>query len=469
MRGFKRYDWLVALTAVTALACGPKNNGMSEEFQQTLEDWSAGKALEEGVAQQTVDTPDAATTDYLDPGEPIWIQTGKSRIIRLGRPVRRVSIANPDLAGIVVLGPTTLMINAKEVEDSQSGSNRNRAASAAIGTSTTVSGRTLTPAPKFDQTTLVLWDSGGEAESHTIFVADFISEQVMLEVTVAELNRTAFEEHGFDLQQLNSKFSSNYFMGGGSPPLFGTPVPPVFPRPEGLRDILPLLTDSDKPNFAFALPESDITAFVQLLQSEGLATILAQPKIMALSGQQAVFQVGGEIPIRIVSSFIANIEFKPFGTLVSFLPQVTEEGDIYLTVTPEVSQPDFNSPVEGIPTFRTRRASTSAHLRNGETLVLGGLLQTNRVENVSGIPYLMDIPLAGHFFRHTSYDDQITELMVLVTPRLVRPIAPGSRVTLPTDRGPLTNEEIRTKPDPAKATRPRIPGLGTGATIPGLP
>lgn len=465
MRGF----WggttpIVALMGMLAIGCGPKHAGLSEEFQNKLAGWSAGRALEEGLARQVDHEGDTGGSEYLDPGEPIWIQSGKSRIIQLARPVRRVSIANPELAGIVVLGPTTLMINAKDVPEAQA-AQASGIGGVEIGTSQTVTGRTLTPAPSYAETTLVLWDRGGTAASHTIFVADFISQQVMLEVTVAELNRTAIEEHGMDFQSLNSTFSSNLFLGGGGAPIEG--ILPV--QPEGTKGILPLFTEAEKPTFAFRLPDEDITAFIQALQTEGLANILAQPKIMALSGQQAVFQVGGEIPIRIVSSFIANIEFKPFGTLVAFLPRVTEEGDIFLTVTPEVSQPDFSNTVEGIPTFRTRRASTSARLRAGESLVVGGLLQSNRVEEVRGIPYLQDVPVAGHFFRHTTYNDEITELMVLVTPHLVKPISDGRRISLPTDREPLTNEEIRTKPHPAKTTRPRIPGLGTGATVPGLP
>jgi pilus assembly protein CpaC len=200
-----------------------------------------------------------------------------------------------------------------------------------------------------------------------------------------------------------------------------------------------------------------------------MATILAQPKILALSGQYAVFQVGGEIPIRIISSFVAQVEFKPFGTLVNFLPRVSEEGDIILTVTPEVSQPEFNNRVEGIPTFRTRRASTTARLGDGETLVIGGLMQTQKLEEVRGVPYLQDIPIAGFAFRNTTYVDEVTELMVIVTPHIVNPIPAGESLALPTDRPPLTNEEIRTKPEPEKASRPRFPGLGTGGTLPGLP
>ena len=101
--------------------------------------------------------------------------------------------------------------------------------------------------------------------------------------------------------------------------------------------------------------------------------------------------------------------------------------------------------------------------------MIGGLLQTQRIEDVRGIPYLQDIPLAGFAFRNTNYVDEVTELLVVVTPHIVNPLAPDETVPLPTDRPPLTNEEIRTKPEPEKATRPRFPGLGTGPTLPGLP
>jgi len=128
-------------------------------------------------------------------------------------------------------------------------------------------------------------------------------------------------------------------------------------------------------------------------------------------------------------------------------------------VTPEVSEPDFTSPVEGIPSFRTRRASTATRLRNGETLMIGGLLQHARAENVSGVPYLQDVPYLGYLFRHTTYSSAVTELVVIVTPHLVTPQRPGTEFALPTDRGALTNEEVRTKANPYEATRPRVPGI----------
>jgi pilus assembly protein CpaC len=475
MRGRNRKEALVAVAVTVLVSCGPHSVPLTDEFKDQIAEWSAGRALKEGLERQkgAADMTDRRT-QVLEPGAPLWVQSGKSRIVKLNSPVKRVSIADPELAGIVVLNPTTLMINGKTLPKDRTSSDTG----VSISTSQTIRGSTLTSPPEVGETTLVVWDRNGVTDSHTIFVAGFIDEQVMLEVTVAEISRTSLEQHGVDFLSSSDTFSSAFFMGGGRGVTDGTSFVPgstILPSDGGGgilpldRGILPLTTTDERPNFAFRLPNEDITAFIQILQEEGMATILAQPKILALSGQQAVFQVGGEIPIRIVSSFIAQVEFKPFGTLVNFIPRISEEGDIILTVTPEVSQPDFNSPVEGIPTFRTRRASTSARLKDGETLVIGGLLQTNRIENVRGVPYLQDLPVVGYFFRQTDYLDEVTELMVIVTPHIVSPIPAGETLDLPTDRTPLTNEEIRTKPDPAKATRPRLPGIGTGPTLPGMP
>jgi len=381
--------------------------------------------------------------ETLQPGEAIWVPTGKSRVLQLRNPLKRVSIGDPSVAGIVVLGPRTIMINAKEVpirpgQEAAGGGGRT------VGQ---ITGHTLTPEPHVGETTLVIWDGSATPDIHSLIVADFINQQVMLETTVAQLDRTAMEEHGIDFINIADAFASVFFMGGGLQAL-GLP---------SSQFLSPVQLPS--PTYAFQLPKDNITVFIQLLQQEGLATILAQPKIMALSGQQAVFQVGGEIPIRIATGFSTDVQFKPFGTIVNFVARVSDEGDILLTVTPEVSEPDFGREVEGIPSFVTRRVSTAARLRNGETLVIGGLLQNVKNETVTGVPYLQDIPYVGYLFRHSTYSSVVTEVMVAVTPRLVRPMAPGTEVALPTDRGPLTNEEIRTKANPAEVTRPRIPGM----------
>jgi len=455
MRSWRMGRMLGVVAAVVLVAaCGNHRQESGQEIVDRMESRmakGAGGAVREAFAKQRARARETAN-GVLQPGDPIWVQAGKSRIIHLPSAVRRVSIGNPDMAGVVVLGPRTIMINAKPIEE-----RRESRARGASNQANIVTNRTLTPEPRFLETNFMVWGAGDEPSTHSLFVADFINRQVVLEVTVAEINRTAIERHGIDFRSMARTFVSAYFMGGGFGPTVpgaATTVPPQQNQP-----LLPLTTTTDSPVFAFQLPQEDITAFIQALQVEGLASILAQPRLLAMSGQNAVFQVGGEIPIKIATGFATDIEFKPFGTIVNFVPRVSEEGDIMLTVTPEVSQPDFDSTVEGIPSFRTRRASTSTRLRDGETLVIGGLLQTNRRETVRGIPYLKDIPVLRYIFSDTLYTDEVIELMVVVTPYVVQPLPEGTELALPTDRGPLTYGDVRTKKEDAEAARPRIPGV----------
>ncbi len=443
----------VAASIVVLSSCSVNRNApVAKEFDEASGRPGATSAVSEGMEKEkipleAVPAPSRAGA-MLEPGEAIWVRSGKSRVLQLKTAIKRVSLGDPSLAGIVVLGPRTIMVNAKEVPPPPGG-----AAEGTSRSSGTVTGRTLTPEPHVAETTLILWDGSQTPDIHSLFVADFVDQQILLEVTVAELDRTAMEEHGIDFQNIAAAFASTYFMGGGI-------MVPQQQVTNPLQNFIPgLATSNANPTYAFNLPNSNITALIQILQSEQLATILAQPKLMAMSGQNAVFQVGGEIPIRIATGFATDVVFKPFGTIVNFVARISDEGDILLTVNPEVSQPDFSSPVEGIPTFRTRRASTATRLRNGETLVIGGLLQRARNELASGVPYLQDIPVVGYIFRHTTYMDSVTELMIVVTPRLVKPLKPGTEMALPSDRPPFSNEDIRTKADPAEVTRPRVPGL----------
>lgn len=453
---------VLAVLVLTMWSCSAQKHEVSPAFKKKLDAISehAKAGAEEGINKE-ITSPDeeaaqraSGTPQILLAHEAIWVQSGKSRLLQLKETVQRVSIGNPELAGIVVLGPRTIMINAKELPKEEvtlaGGGTR-------LGQSGVILGRTLTAEPHMAETTLAIWTEGGGYDVHSLTIANFLNQQVLLEVTVAELNRTAMEQYGVDFRAVQNDFIAAYFLGGGvgasSPGKVNT-IPPQIQQP-----LLPLNLGTDRPTFAFIFPNEDVSTLVEALQTEGLATVLAQPKITAMSGQNAVFQVGGEIPIRIATGFATDIEFKPFGTLVNFVPRVSDDGDIMLTVTPELSEPDFSNTVEGIPSFVTRRASTSTRLRNGQTLVIGGLIQIKRQEQVAKVPYLGDIPLVGWAFRQTSYTSSRTELMVIVKPSLVHPLPPGEQFPLPTDRGPLTNEEIRPKPNPAKVTRPRIPGL----------
>jgi pilus assembly protein CpaC len=200
----------------------------------------------------------------------------------------------------------------------------------------------------------------------------------------------------------------------------------------------------------------------QLLEDHNLAKILAEPTLIAASGEQAKFLSGGEIPIVIAQALNTSIVFKQFGTSVVFVPTVIDDDEIELTVAPEFSQPDYTQGVQlfgfTVPAFVTRRAQTLVRLKEDQTLIIAGLVLDNVQSEVRKTPYLGDLPYVGALFRHTYYNRNKSELVMTVTPQIIRPIPAGIRVALPTQRGPLSPEEVSTRPlGQPDASRPRFP------------
>ena len=190
----------------------------------------------------------------------------------------------------------------------------------------------------------------------------------------------------------------------------------------------------------------DIDLFIDALEEKGMAKTLAEPTLIALSGETASFLAGGEFPIPVVQqgggggqngSNSVTVEFKPFGVSLGFTPTVLSDRVINLVVEPEVSSidPTASINVNGlqIPGLQTRRASTVLELRDGESFAIAGLLQRDFSTTVNQVPLLGSIPIIGSLFRSSSFQKGETELLIVVTPRLVAPIKP-SQVRLPTDR-----------------------------------
>jgi pilus assembly protein CpaC len=160
---------------------------------------------------------------------------------------------------------------------------------------------------------------------------------------------------------------------------------------------------------------------------------------VARSGESASFLVGGEVPIPIAQGGAfgsITVEYKPFGVGLSFTPTVLAPDRIHLKVSPEVSQPDFTfgTEVEGtvVPAFNSRRATTSVELKHGQSLVIAGLLSEELREQVSQYPVLGQIPILGGLFRSSKFEKNQTELVIIVTPALVKPLGRGPH-PLPTD------------------------------------
>jgi pilus assembly protein CpaC len=178
---------------------------------------------------------------------------------------------------------------------------------------------------------------------------------------------------------------------------------------------------------------------IDALERQGLIRTLAEPNLVALSGETAAFLAGGEFPVPsgVNINGQVQIEFKQFGVSLSFTPTVLEDGLINLLVGPEVSQLDPAAGIElqgfRIPGLKVRRARTTVELRDGQSFALAGLIQNDFADTVRQIPLLGRIPLIGALFRSTAYNKSETELVMIVTPRLVRPVPAGS-LPVPTDR-----------------------------------
>lgn len=221
------------------------------------------------------------------------------------------------------------------------------------------------------------------------------------------------------------------------------------------------------------------TVFFNVAKNQGLARILAEPNLVATSGQEAKFLAGGEFPVPVpqpgAGGAVITIEYKPFGVGLVFTPTVLDEGKIALKVSPEVSELDFvTAPVTiagtQVPGLRKRTVTTHIELKDGQTFAIAGLLSDNHRNTIAKYPLLGDIPVLGVLFRSARYQKNETELVVLVTPRLVKPLT-TTAVKLPTDKYIEPNDfeayllgalEGRKKTSPANNTSAPPPMLPDG-------
>lgn len=258
------------------------------------------------------------------------------------------------------------------------------------------------------------------------------NQQVMLEVKVAEVNRTIAEKLGFDFARAARKTGSAWtqvmagVIGGG-------PANLLFGKNLG-ADVDLGLNRIDN-----AIMDKGTAFLMDAEKRDELIKVLAEPNIVAISGQEASFLVGGEIMIPVHSMQQTTLESKQFGIGLRFTPTVLEAGRIHLRVTPEVSELLAINPVASTgfgqvvaaPTFKTRRISTTVQLADGQSLAIGGLLQDDFQEQVKRFPMLGEVPVLGALFRSSAFQMKKTELMIVVTPRLVKPLQPD--YPLPTD------------------------------------
>jgi pilus assembly protein CpaC len=241
--------------------------------------------------------------------------------------------------------------------------------------------------------------------------------QVLLQVRFAEVSRTAIEKAGINLLRIGDDYSGG--TGTGRPSLGGVV------QSDEVTDFL-----SDALNIFLIDHENGVGAFIQALKSNGLFRSLAEPNLLAVHGEEASFLAGGEFPYPVVQGGsnvgAVTIQWREYGVRLNFTPTIQSSGNIRLHVAPEVSTLDFANGLTlqgfNIPSILSRKAETEIELADGQTFAIAGLIDNTILEDIDKIPVLGDIPILGSLFRSKELRQNRSELLVLVTPRLVRPV-----------------------------------------------
>jgi len=373
------------------------------------------------------------------PNDVVIVMSGASRIFDFPRRIRRISLANTEVADIQVVNPYQInLIGHKE-----------------------------------GFTTLAIWDSQGRYEEREVRVDPFGRQQVMLNAIVAEVNRGRTEQDGINWSVALEKSGLSFFNNlGGGPATAASAASNITAscgRGSSTGAFMPfggcLLPLQLSNNLTYGIsagnPNYQANAFFEYLEAHNLGKVLSEPRLLANSGEKAEFLDGGEIPIVITQALNSTIVFKQYGTSIIFVPTVVGKDEIELSVKPEVSQPDFGAGVNlfgfTVPAFVTRRAQTVVRLRDNQTLILAGLILKTPTSTVTKVPYLGDVPWVGNLFKNTSYDNQESEMIMSVTPQIVQPLPNGGQVAQPTSIGPMNASDISTQPlSPPDVSRPRF-------------
>jgi len=410
------------------------------------------------AAPSSQDNPQTtpATTSANAPtpgGAPLRVMVGKSLLINTTERLKRVSVTDPAIADALVVTPTQVLVNGlapgetsllvwDEFERSQSFDLRVdvdiTAASEEI--------RRLFPneniqvSPSRSAIVLsghvttedVAKHAGSLASAYSKNVVNVLTfgpvgtEEVLLEVKFAEVDRTALTELGINLFSTGAGHTIGTITTGQ----FGAVTPGPISSVAGGQASSSTTTISNFLNLFFFNPQVNLGAVIQALQQKNLLQILAEPNLVALNGKEASFLAGGEFPFPVVqpnSTGISTvtIQFREFGVRLKFTPVIQPNGAIHLRVAPEVSTLDYSNAVTisgtTVPALSTRKADTEFELQDGQSFVIAGLIDNRVTELYNKIPGLGDIPILGNFFKSKNAQKSNSELMVLCTARRISP------------------------------------------------
>ncbi|MEZ5691079.1 MAG: type II and III secretion system protein family protein [Rickettsiales bacterium] len=383
----------------------------------------------------------------------VYIEINKGKVIKLPRKAASVVVANPDTADVQVLSPSTIFVYGRKTGEtsisvvdaddkvilqrvvnithnfnSMEKMIKKISPDSDIELKTTNEGLVVSgyaPSIKDSQNVISVVESFiGEGGKLVNMINTAGGDQVNLQVKIVEMSRSDLKTLGINLQSsvTGGGILSQVVTGSlDATSLVGRAV-------SGNANILTSLTSGN----------NTISSLIDLLETQGLATVLAEPSLTTVTGKPASFLAGGQYPIPVAGSEgTITVEYQPFGVSLNFTPVVMSNDRISILVTPEVSTLNFSNPIQvngfNYPILDTRKANATVELGSGQTFVLAGLLRNDTSNNLSKVPGVGDIPVLGALFRSQRFQSSQTELVILVTPYIVRPISNPESVQTPLD------------------------------------
>jgi Flp pilus assembly protein, secretin CpaC len=461
-------------------------------------------------AQAAPTASPSSGTAFQDSANELTVAVGKTVLVDCVRPAKRVAVGLGDVAEASVISPTEIMVNGKTagetsliIWDDRGGRQffniTVRVPASAMETGvdsirrqlrTELPGQTLNVGAEngviylrgtVDDLTssaraVQIASTAGKVVNLLNVKVPPAKPQILLKVRIASVDRNKLRNMGINLFNLGlgntlggistTQFSPPFITGGSGSSSSGS----------GASGALGSATMTSEGNFFVYFPGLNAGATITALQTQGVAEVLAEPNLLAMDGKQASFLAGGQYPYPMVQGTSAGgagavtIAFKEYGVRLNFIPTVTPRNTIRLQVAPEVSTLDFSNAITmsgfTVPAITTRRINTEVELADSQTFILGGLLDNRETETFEKIPFIGDIPVLGKFFQSKSTNRTNTELLVMVTPELVNPIAAGAplpelkypaKFLPPNSNVPMQHPDAKTAentPAPAPATIP---------------
>ena len=400
------------------------------------------------------------------------LRVGHSKVLRSAFAITRISVADPEIADIILISEREVYVNglAPGVTNLSLWGGKSRFTTATVtveadvsllkeklhqilpkekigveaaGDSVVLSGEVSGPIAQDTAISLAAPFAGGKREKVINLLHVGGVQQVMCELRIAEIARTMLDRMGINttIASPSGNFGVTNVSAASAAAIVSSLTGHAFAAASGTSLV---------GGAGFKAGGLLWTMFFDVLKSNNLGRVLAEPNLVTTSGTEASFQAGGEYPIPVPQSGVGGgttitIDYKKYGVLLSFTPTVLDEGKIAMKVSPEVSDLDFANAVtyqgSTIPGLTVRRMSTNLEVKDGQTFAMAGLLKDEDRNNVSKVPVLGDVPILGNLFRSSQWQSNQTELVVLVTPHIAKPLAPNSG-RLPTDKwAPPTEAE----------------------------